>query len=67
MAGFDRTYCRCNHETGQLEWFFDGRKAEGTIGPFASKKEAQKALEVFIKLNIQFNDDGGRSANFSKD
>ncbi len=66
MTEQERTYCVRNPQTGEIEWFFNGRKAEGTIGPFANQNEAKKALEIFIKLNIQFNDDGGRSASFSK-
>jgi hypothetical protein len=66
MTEYERTYCLHNPTTNEIEWFFDGRKAEGTIGPFANQNEAKKALEIFIKLNIQFNDDGGRSASFLK-
>ena len=61
MLKFDRTYCKQNHSTKAMEWYFNGRKTEGTFGPFGSKEEAQFALEEFIRFNIEFSDDGGRS------
>lgn len=57
-----RIFTQHNKETDLLEWYFYAR--EGVIGPFFSHKESKKALEIFISLNIRFNDDGGRNAKF---
>jgi hypothetical protein len=59
MFEVDRTFSQRNAETGLMEWFFSAR--EGILGPFHSKKEAEKAIETFINFNIKNNDDGGRS------
>ncbi|TAK62249.1 DUF6316 family protein [Methylobacter sp.] len=56
-----RTFCQRNAETGLMEWFFHAR--EGIYGPFFDKEKAVKALEKFIKQNIETFDDGGRSSN----
>ncbi len=55
----NRTSCRMNTKTGLLEYFFDAR--EGIYGPFFSEEQTAQALEEFVKFNIEFNDDGGRS------
>lgn len=60
-----RIFPQHNNETELTEWFFYAR--EGVIGPFFNQRESKKALEVFIKLNLQFNDDGGRGAKFIVD
>ncbi len=61
MFKFDRMYCKHSHKNNSIEWYFNGRQAEGTFGPFPNKEEAEQALEAFIKFNIEFSDDGGRS------
>ncbi len=58
-----RIFPQQNNETKLTEWYFYAR--EGVIGPFFNVKESKKALEVFIKLSIEFNDDGGRGAKFT--
>jgi hypothetical protein len=60
MSEFNRTFCQRNAETDLMEWFFNAR--EGIYGPFFNKEKATKALEEFIKFNIEFSDDGGRSS-----
>ncbi|HEY8218626.1 MAG TPA: hypothetical protein VIF86_00850 [Methylobacter sp.] len=41
MFEVDRTFSQRNAETGLMEWFFSAR--EGILGPFHSKKEAEKS------------------------
>lgn len=60
MFKFDRTFPQSNPETDLMEWFFNAR--EGIYGPFSSKEKAVKAFEEFIKSNVEFSDDGGRSS-----
>lgn len=60
MFEADRTFTQRNAETGLMEWFFSAR--EGILGPFHSKKEAEKAIATFINFNIKNKDDGGRSS-----
>jgi hypothetical protein len=57
----DRPYSQFNMKNGLVEWYFNGRVAEGVYGPFPSKEKAIKALAEFIQFNIEFSDDGGRS------
>lgn len=58
---FDRLFSQFNIQKGLVEWFFNGRGVEGVYGPFLRKEAATKALEDFIKFNIEFSCDGGRS------
>jgi len=60
MPNFKRIFCRNNAETDAMEWFFNAR--EDIYGPFFSEAQAISALEEFIKFNIEFSDDGGRSS-----
>jgi hypothetical protein len=62
MFKAERMYCQANPRTGVQDWYFSSR--EGNIGPFASKESVKKALEEFVKFNIDNACDGGRgSAN----
>lgn len=61
MFKLDRTYCKHSKKNNSVEWYFNGRQAEGAFGPFASKDKAEQALKDFIKFNIEFSDDGGRN------
>ncbi len=63
MFEVDRTFSQRNAETGLMEWFFNAR--EGVLGPFHSKKQAEKAIETFTNFNIKNNDDGGRSSTLN--
>lgn len=58
---YNRPYSQFNSKKGMVEWFFNGRGAEGVYGPFLRKEAATKALEDFIRFNIEFSCDGGRS------
>ncbi len=58
-----RIFTLHDKETNTIEWYFYAR--EGVVGPFLSLKESEKALEIFVSLNIMFNDDGGRSTKFA--
>ncbi len=64
MSEFKRISCQSNSETNLMEWFFNAR--EGIYGPFFSQEKAAKALEEFIKFNIEFSDDGGRSSRSNR-
>ncbi len=60
MFKAERMYCQANPRTGMQDWFFSSR--EGNIGPFASKESVKKALEEFVKFNIDNGCDGGRNS-----
>lgn len=48
---------------GQEVWFFRAR--EGVKGPYLSRDEAVKALQVFIKHCIEKGEAGGRDRHWS--
>lgn len=66
MSKHDRTYCKKNPKSNSVEWYFNGRQAEGTFGPFSTQEEAEQALEEFIRFNIEFGDDGGRNLKINR-